>query len=786
MPFNWQPNEDSPTPQPIPLPPNQDITVKGRGNIGAGSSQYTQDGPTLSGVRRDPGDVPEERKQLLLRKVSDIKLARKFWKEDFERMKSDQDMLAGLQWEGQTTLKDDRYVVNVVQRHISQRTAAIYAKNPTVVCRRKDMMDYKLWDESPVSFQMATQTVSMAAQQAQAAQGGDPMASSMLGEAAQNPQAMKVFALAQALLADIQQGTQRKMMKQRVCKTMELYFKNKVLHQQNPPFKASMKQLVRRTLANGVGYLKLSLLRDMQPGSMTPDELKGMATIQERMAQIELLMADLADDEGLMQSCSAEKEELRLMLESMRNKPMEVTQEGIVFDFPSGTSIIPDWRMVHLQGFVGCNWVAEEYLLTPNDIQKVWKVDVEGQCAIYDPDNPAVTTTPNAWSYTADYPAWGLDGRGYGIGSDGRLKKGLACVWVLYDRADGLVYTMCDGYPDFLEEPDAPPLLLERFFPWYPLAFNYIEHHKYRFPLSDCFLMKQEQREMNRCREGLRQHRIAARPLTAVANGMLDDRDKEKLQTRPANAVVQLNALQPGQKIEDVLQVVHHPGIDPNLYDVSPQFEDILRTVGTQEANLGGTSDATATESSIAESSRMSSLQSNMDDMDDFLTEVMRDAGKVALMEIGSDEVTRVVGVGAAWPTLSTQDIADEIFLEIVAGSSGRPNKALEVQNFTQAAPFLMQLPGINPYWLAREMLTRLDDRLDLTDAFVSGQPSIQAMNAMAAKPLTSQPTDPNAQMPENSGPQGALNAPAPQQPNGQVGPANQNAMPPNVQPIRR
>lgn len=719
-----------------------------------------------SGVQREPGDVPEERKALVKRWCDDIKKARAFWEKDFKRMKSDEDMLLGLQWAGQTNLDDDRYIVNVIQRHIQQRTASIYAKNPTVVAKQKPMMDYKLWDENPISFQMATQLVSTSGQMAQAAVQGDPNAQQQMAQSQANPQAMQAFAMAQALIKDVQEGTQRKSMKGRICKTMELYFKNKVLSQQNPPFKAQMKQLVRRTHATGIGYLKLGLVREMQDRAMSPDELKGMATLTERMAQLDVMMADMVDDDPAYDGCCGEKEEIRLMVEAMRTRPQEVVQEGIVFDFPPATSVIPDWRLVHLQGFVGCQFVTEEYMLSIDDVQKVWKIDVGGNCTIYNPDTQVATTDHNNGFAGIDY------------------KKGLACVWVTYDRATGLVYTTCDGFPDFLEEPDAPPLVLERFFPWYALGFNYIEHFKQRFPLSDCFLMKSEQREMNRCREGLRQHRIANRPLTAVAAGMLNEEDIKKLEERPANGVVQLNALGPQAKIADVLQTVQHPPLNPALYDVEPQFQDILRTVGTQEANLGGTSSATATESSIAESSRVSSLQSNMDDLDDFLTDVMRDAGKVALMEISAEQITRVVGVGAVWPTLSNQDVADEIFLEIKAGSSGRPNKAQEIQNFQQLAPILMQIPGISPQWVAEQVVRRMDDDMDLTDAFTAGQPSIQTLNALAAKPLPDPATNPGAQDANAQGPEGANNAPEASGTGGGLGPQGQNRSAPAAPPV--
>ena len=57
--------------------------------------------------------------------------------------------------------------------------------------------------------------------------------------------------------------------------------------------------------------------------------------------------------------------------------------------------------------------------------------------------------------------------------------------------------------------------------------------------------MRDMQLEYNRCREGLKEQRIAGRPFTAVVAGSMDEDDMEKLTNREANAVIELNALQP-------------------------------------------------------------------------------------------------------------------------------------------------------------------------------------------------------------------------------------------------
>jgi hypothetical protein len=129
---------------------------------------------------------------------------------------------------------------------------------------------------------------------------------------------------------------------------------------------------------------------------------------------------------------------------------------------------------------------------------------------------------------------------------------------------------------------------------------------------------------------------------------------------------------------------------------------------------------------------------------------------------------------------MSLADIANELFLEVEAGSSGKPNQAVEVQNFQQLAPLLMQIPGITPYWLAKEAVKRLDDRIDLTEALSAGMPSIVTQNRMGGM------GGPQQQLPPPGGdgaaPPGgaATSAPADQ---GSSGAANGPAAPSMAQP---
>ena len=51
-------------------------------------------------------------------------------------------------------------------------------------------------------------------------------------------------------------------------------------------------------------------------------------------------------------------------------------REGLSFNYPHSWAIIPDTKCVNLRTFLGCDWVAEEYLLTPEEIEEIYSVDV--------------------------------------------------------------------------------------------------------------------------------------------------------------------------------------------------------------------------------------------------------------------------------------------------------------------------------------------------------------------------------------------------------------------------
>lgn len=681
--------------------------------------------------------TPENELALVQRILTTIRGDQKHHEKAFKRMREDMHLATHGHNEN---WPDGQYVSNVTGRHIKQKTAALYAKNPKIVARRRETIDFAVWDENPESLMMAFQTVQDAQMAMQTGVSVDPMTGQPVP--AQLPPG---YEQAMAIMADYQQGAQRRDMMAKLGKTLEILFTHAMREQKPLDFKMGMKKLVRRACTTGVGYVKLAFAREYGPSPVVNDR---MTDVRNRIAHLEALMTDAA--EGEIEEISAEMRELELSLTSLQSEELIVVKEGMIFDYPQSTRVIPDKNTTSLVGFVDARHLTIEYLFTVDELREQFpEADLD----------KGFTPHASNWSSEGE----GDIERNFETGSDSNGKTttkqedGMVRVYEHFDKPSGLVYYVAEGHPGFLRQPAAPDVFVDDFWPVYALTFNEVENEKELFPPSDARLMMHQQFELNRSRQGLREHREYARPRTAVARGALDESDKTRLKDAVAFDAVELN-LGPDQDVNTVLQQIRTAGVDPNLYETSPFFQDMQLVVGSQQATLGGIAKATATESAIAANSMAASDGSSIDDLDNFLTMVARAAGQILLREMSPERVTEVVGPGAFWPPMTLDQIADEIFLEIEAGSSGKPNQAVEIDNWQKMLPMMINIPGINPMWLAKETVRRLDDKVDLVEAVSAGIPSVAMMNRAQGPQQVAD--DPNA-APEAQGAQGVDNAPA-------------------------
>lgn len=678
-----------------------------------------------------PVEATPEHKALIERWLKTIEADKKFHADAFKRMREDQRFAAnvkGAQWDGD----EQAYVANITLRHVRNKVSALYAKNPRVKAQRAERMEYRIWDGKFETLTAALETKQSA--MAPPAPTVDNATGAVLPPPPP-PDPVQVM-LADELILDAVEGYKRKQQFDKVGRTLEILY-HKQMSEQNPTFKVEAKQCVRRVVTCGVGYVKTAFQRDL---ARDPSTIKQLADSTERMAHLERLLCECESDEQSAEY-EAEKAELQNMIATLKAKPEIAVREGIQWSWPTATQVIPDSRIRHLVGFIGANHITIEHMMTPDEVKEVFKVDLKRT------DYRGYERLTG--SKTADSE--------YRRRADDTSEGDLVCIYEVQDKKGGQVFYIADGYPNYIKAPAPPAVEVEGFWDIDVLVFNTCENEYEVFPPSDVRLLMHQQKELNRSREALREHRIAATPRWGAITPLADEvRGAIKLAT--PFAVIELGkGLPPGTKIADIFGPIPMPPIDPAMYDANPIHEDVNRVAGAADASFSVTSGGTATESTIAEGARASSVDDNKDDLDEWLTAIARKGGQILLKEMSQQMVMQIVGPGAVWPELSRDEIEQELYLEIIAGSSGRPNKAMDVANFERMAPLLLQVPGINPTTLARHGVRTIDDKSDVDEWLIEGNPSITALNALAGKPAATQPaTGDPATNPGSQGQEGA------------------------------
>ena len=266
-----------------------------------------------------------------------------------------------------------------------------------------------------------------------------------------------------------------------------------------------MKMTVRRAATSGVGWTRLGFQRVL---AKSPDLDSRIADIQNKLDLVERVTADLAD--GEITEDDAVAEELRLTLQALSKEQDVVVREGLLFTWPKTTAIIPDPRCIQLRDFLGCDWVAEEFCLSVNEVQETYGVDVSKSHTSYERSDTGT-----------DYETGAVELGHRRLLSTIRRSTAPTRIaaWSGKSSTRRTAWSTSSATATRIScaSLHAPDVYTDRFWPWFLTAFNEIDGKVY--PPSDVSLIRPMQRELNRARQGLREHRIANRPKTAYAEG---------------------------------------------------------------------------------------------------------------------------------------------------------------------------------------------------------------------------------------------------------------------------
>lgn len=616
--------------------------------------------------------------------------------DDFKRMKKNMEFAGNIQWDGQTKFEDaeGRYIANITLRMVQQKTAQLYARNPTVEAKRRPRLNFALWDGSIEMLYQAIQGRMMNMQV------GFPL--NMESE---------------AIWADFMNGRNHEKIVEKIARTLETVDQIEV-DTCKPDYKEQMKQLVRRVVICGVGYCRQAFIRDGSGDS--PNTTEVPHSIKDRAKMMKNIMDKIED--GKVEPEDAEMETLRSLALSIgisvqTNDEYEMN-ERVEYDFLPARSVVPDTRCRSLKGFTAARWLFIRYPgLTSDEINTMFLLEGDDK----------VKQNTNLMSETNANPGKQISPEAMDSGDPASSGK---CL--LLEVLNFQTKTRCfivKGHKKYVSKPAPIYPCVSGFWPLEALTFNEVEVEDEDckasiFPPSDVDLIRDAQKEWNRTRDALRGQRNANAPTYLVRKGSLTPDDKDNIRNREPNEVIELEGVPsdktPGQMVE-VMQVA---GIDPQVYATQPLEQDMLLTTGMQQANVGPAQpDVTATVGTIAEQSRNVGVSSNVDDLDGFLSRLARARGEMRLQAMSPMTVQRIAGIGAAWPLLNKADYINQIELTIKAGSSGRPNQQLQVSNRRILVPLLLQA-GANPIAVIEDVVKVMgDDSIDVQKFFpVPGQ----------------------------------------------------------------
>jgi hypothetical protein len=265
----------------------------------------------------------------------------------------------------------------------------------------------------------------------------------------------------------------------------------------------------------------------------------------------------------------------------------------------------------------------------------------------------------------------------------------------------------------------------QRWLPFFILAYNFVDGMEW--PVSDAELLMELQDEYNTVRTQQAEHRELSAPFWLGDKSRVNREDVETFRDSVLGDIALINA--GGQPVSQVFQAAQMPPMNPVVYDTQPIRADIEWLSGLGDAQRGSVQRAkTATEATMVEQGLANRVGEKQDTTEDWLTDISRFAAEILLQEMSLDQVQRIAGPNAVWPQANKKQFIEMVSIDIRAGSTGKPDKAREKEQWTQILPLIMQMmDSVNMarmqgmpdeqnghIQLLEETMRRFDERFDI------------------------------------------------------------------------
>lgn len=480
------------------------------------------------------------------------------------------------------------------------------------------------------------------------------------------------------------------------CKTLQAVLNRQI---SGAGLKRVAKGTIRSAMTTALGWVKVAYQQEFGEDPIIQGRI---ADAQDNIARVRRLAEDLEKGDAQLDELDAQKESLQQQLKALESEVEVKVSEGLVIDrlFTEDVRIDPDIR--DIEQYQQAKWIAHRIWMTEDECKERFG-RAPGGASRFNRENREKAS----------------------IQDDSDEK--LVAVWEVWDRMAQHVYTLAEGDSGYLREPYVPGPTGERFFPFFLLAFNPLDGQF--MPLSVVELLKELQDEYNASRTQLAEHRRISVPHWLASTDAVGEEAVRKYTDAQLGEVVLVDTN--GRPLSESFQVAQTPPINPQVYDTNQLREDWELISGMSDAARGNIGRAkTATEAEILQSGLTSRTGEAQDVIEDWIQEMAQYTAEVLLQILTPAQAQRIAGPDAVWPKMPKEDLFDMVQVEIRAGTSGKPNKLREREQWLQFLPELKNLITqvgalraqgqthtaealINT---AKETLRRFDERLEVEE----------------------------------------------------------------------
>ncbi|RLK56243.1 hypothetical protein BCL79_0626 [Stenotrophomonas rhizophila] len=491
---------------------------------------------------------------------------------------------------------------------------------------------------------------------------------------------------------------------------------------------------VRSSLTIGPGVLKASW---QERTEISPETQTAINDLQQNISRARALQTELEDGSaGVIAGAwdtvkgvfgndqEAKIADLERQLETIQSGAERVVARGYVIDNVDGENfqVAPGFTIAN---HLDAPWNGELSFISYEDAlaqfgpylaqydEKGRAEEILGKATRYYPRKPCMGKDESVSAMSEGVTA--ADADAYTTNSTTGATSFLRVV-ELWDSVSNTVLTGITGVPYWVKPGFNPPATT-RFYPYFVLCTSEVDGQ--RHPQSLVTRSTKLMDEYNRIGSAEAEHRRRIIPKMGFNAGAMEAEEVQKLVKAKSGEYVAIKTTQPNVDLRNLLMPISYPQMDPAVYSRVGITTELERIWGIQEALSGSVNTAkTATEADIQQQGFQARSSSRRDSLESVLSDLAQYTCEISRVYLTDEDVRFIAGPSAFWPPyMGPDDLTEFVRIEIRAGSSGKPNTALERQSWANLLPLLQQgitqigqLRGASPESMADaiEQLMRL------------------------------------------------------------------------------